>query len=163
MAIIFKTRDKINAKIYKEDNTGESGYLGVKFPMNAQTSNRSRGLLFDVSYTTEEQAISNYINLLFTKQGERYMHPNYGVGIWYYVFEQNSIAMRTELQSIIQEQASRYLPYIINDRIEVFATDNDADQNRLNIQIDFRVTEQGANRTVVIFQDSSGNGVVELN
>jgi len=162
MAIIFKTRNKINAKVYPEDKIVNSGYLGVKFPMNAQSGNASKGLLFDVSSTTEEQAISNYINLLFTKQGERYMHPNYGVGIWYYVFEQNSLQVRQELEDIIRYQASEYLPHIINEKIEVTGAVDDVEENTMRIFIEFRVTEQGANRTVVIFNDTDGNGVVEL-
>ena len=62
--------------------------VGIKFPLNGNAS-KSRSGFFNTSQTTEEQAITNYVNLLMTKPGERYYHPKYGIGIQLYLFEQN--------------------------------------------------------------------------
>jgi phage baseplate assembly protein W len=110
-----------------------------------------------MSKTTEEQAISNYVNLLLTKKGERYMQPEFGIGIQFYLFEQNVDSLRLELESEIYRQASFWLPYIINHKIDVrpkadvpgLAGDP---ENALQIVITFSVTEAGANRTIALFQ-----------
>lgn len=144
-------------KYYPQDEHIQEGYLGIKLPMNNSLGN-SKDQLFNLSKTTEEQAISNYINLLFTKPGERYMQPEFGVGIQRYLFEQDVDVVRSELEDLIRAQADFYLPYIFNDNIEVLSGASDTvpelgpeSENSLYIRITFRVTESGANKTVVIF------------
>lgn len=61
----------IDIKYYPEDTNKDSGTLGIKLPMNA--IDKKSGGTFSMSHTTEEQSISNFINLLLTKSGERYM------------------------------------------------------------------------------------------
>lgn len=141
-------------KYYPEDDT--NGTLGVLLPMNGRSDRASDGF-FAMSKTTEEQAISNYVNLLLTKKGERYMQPEFGIGIQFYLFEQNVDSLRLELESEIYRQASFWLPYIINHKIDVrpkadvpgLAGDP---ENALQIVITFSVTEAGANRTIALFQ-----------
>ena len=64
-----------NYKSYPPDTT--KGTLGIKLPMNSKTG---RGV-FNMSYNTEDQSVSNFVNLLMTRQGERYMQPEFGVGL----------------------------------------------------------------------------------
>lgn len=147
-------------KYYPEDTDATHGTLAIKLPMN---NNRSKGNsgLFNMSYTTEEQSVSNYVNLLLTLPGERYMQPEFGIGIQRRIFEQNTVGLRSEIQNDIETQSRYWLPYIVNHRIDIsdaadipsLASDS---ENGIHIKITFSVTEVGANKTIVIF----GNGGV---
>lgn len=145
----------VDIKYYPEDVGKEYGTLGIKFPMNAAGGTSSGGV-FNMSYTTEEQAVSNYINLLLTKKGERYMQPTYGVGLQLRLFEPNTGGLRNDIELDIRQQAKYWLPYIVNHDIQVRFADNveglaaDA-ENAIQILITFSVTEGGANRTMRIF------------
>lgn len=141
-------------KRYPEDVVSDTGTVGILLPTNAKNTKSG---LFATSNTTEQQAISNYINLLLTFRGERYMQPEYGCGLPGYLFEQNVEAIRNEIELIIRTQAAFWLPYIVNHRIEVKPRADagivDADpENAIQVVITFSVTEFGANKQIVIFQ-----------
>jgi phage baseplate assembly protein W len=145
-------------KYYPEDLGREFGSLGIKLPTN-NMGGKTAGGIFNLSYTTEEQAISNYVNLLLTRKGERYMQPNFGIGIQEKIFEQSTAGLRSDIELEIKHQAGYWLPYIINHRIDVrFGGDANipalgADSDHgIQIIINFSVTESGANRTITIFQ-----------
>lgn len=148
-------------KYYPEDNPN-SDYIGIKFPTNGNVS--SNGGFFNMSRTTEEQAVTNYINLLLTKRGERYMQPSYGIGLPYRLFEPNTAQLRQLIKLEIEQQSAIWLPYIINHNIEVqdgidILGMNPTDaENGIRILIEFSVTEKGANRQITVFQD---NGKVQ--
>jgi len=148
-------------KIHPADYNKNFGSLGIKLPMNA---NRfyNKSDVFNLSYTTEEQAVSNYINLLLTKKGERYMQPNLGVGLYYYIFEANTIDVRRQLEEEINTQAELWLPYIFNDEISVVEYTGDNSGHGINIIIKFRVSESGANKTISFFPGINGNIDVEI-
>ena len=148
-------------KYYPEDEQN-SNFIGIKFPTNGNVS--SNGGFFNMSRTTEEQAVTNYINLLLTKRGERYMQPSYGIGLPYRLFEPNTAQLRQLIKLEIEQQSAIWLPYIINHNIEVqdgidILGMNPTDaENGIRILIEFSVTEKGANRQITVFQD---NGKVQ--
>lgn len=143
-------------KYYPEDEREEYGFIGAKFPLNGFQT-KTLGGFFNMSRTTEEQAVTNYINLLLTRKGERYMLPSYGIGLQYYLFEQNTEAIRTEIEFEIERQAAYWLPYIVNHKIDVVgrATNgvsvNGDQENAIQIIITFSVENSNANKTIVIF------------
>lgn len=150
-------------KYYPED-VQDFGTIGILLPMNSRPDTTGDGV-FATSRTTEDQAVSNYINLLLTKKGERYMQPQFGVGLPFKLFEPNTQIVQIEIEQEIRNQASFWLPYIINESIEVrnpkdilglSGTDED---NAVQIIITFRVTESGANRTIVIFQSEGRTNI----
>lgn len=149
-------------KYYPEDLNSNSGTLGIKLPMN----NRKGNGMFNMSRTTEEQAVSNYVNLLLTKKGERYMQPEFGIGIQFYLFEQNTQGLRIQLEHEIRRQSAFWLPYITNHNIEVREKAKipglTESENAIQIVITFSVTEQGANRQIVLFA-ANGQTNVEIN
>tara|TARA_R110000822_G_scaffold128195_39_gene264021 strand:- start:4281 stop:4751 length:471 start_codon:yes stop_codon:yes gene_type:complete len=143
-------------KYYPQDVNANYGSLGIKFPMNAKGSKSDRGV-FNVSYTTEEQAISNYINLLLTRPAERYMQPNFGIGLQERVFEQNTKGLREDIKLDITQQSQHWLPYIFTHSIEIGTGENipslGADSGHgIHIVITFSVTENGANIRMSLFQ-----------
>lgn len=140
-------------KYYPEDQQ-DYGSLGVLLPMNSSGNN---GGIFNTSRTTEEQAVSNYVNLLMTYKGERYMQPQFGVGLPLKLFEQNTDILQLEIEQEIRNQANFWLPYIINESIVVRTAKGipglsaGNEENAIQIVITFRVTESGANRQIVVF------------
>lgn len=77
--------------------------IGVVFPFNANS-------VFYSSFTTQEQAKSNLINVLLTEPGERVMEPNFGVGLKKLLFE-NQIK-EDEIEGRIKDQCAFYVPEV---------------------------------------------------
>jgi phage baseplate assembly protein W len=153
---------KIMNKLFPSDYYKESSTLAIKLPMNNAKFNQS-SQIFNMSSTTEEQAISNYINLLLTKNGERFMQPNFGVGLLYYIFEQNTDALKVILSTQIRDQTAIWMPYIKLIDVKINTYDNKlGDENSVNIQIQFNVMNSNANRTISVFADETQNVNIEV-
>lgn len=116
------------------------------------------GGLFNLSYTTEEQSVSNLKNLLLTRKGERPFQPEFGSDVYSLLFENIGSDLSDRLSESLREDINLWLPYIIIDDIIV---DTEPDRNYVKIQLSFRVTEQGANQQIVVFVDSAGTTTVE--
>jgi hypothetical protein len=93
------------------------------------------------------------------------MQPQFGVGLPLKLFEQNTDQLQIEIEQEIRNQANFWLPYIINESIVVknakgipglSGTNEDA---AIQIVITFRVTESGANRTIVAFQQEGRTNI----
>ncbi len=150
----------MNFKLHPADYNKHNSTLGLKLPTNSIKSDNISGI-FNMSNTTEDQAVSNYVNLLLTKPGERYMQPEFGVGLYLYIFENNTTELAFLLKTKIEEQASMWLPYIINDDILIkdYYEQEGNDKQGINIIIKFRATESGANKTISAFP---GNDSVDI-
>lgn len=120
--------------------------VGVKLPFGGAG-------IFQLSYTTEEQAISNLKNLVLTRKGERPFQPLFGTDVYSLLFEQKTPFTGDNLKSTISEDIRFWLPYIVLDDLIV---DSDPNTNRVDISIRFRVTETGANQTIIIRVDQQG-------
>ena len=111
---------------------------------------------FRLSYSTEEQVISNMVNLLLTRKGERPMQPTFGSLIPDFLFEPNTGSNRELLQESIEEDIRFWLPYVTLIQVSVLSSDDiligqyDSDHNVI-IKIEFYVGQSGANRTVTVF------------
>jgi len=128
--------------------------IGVKLPFSTK-----QGGLFELSYTTEDQAISNLKSLLLTKKGERMMRPNFGTGLWQKLFEKNTEDFKPLLEREMRNDISYWLPYIIIYKLDITnANTNSLDVNEhgISITLHFRVTEQGANQTITLNATTSG-------
>tara|TARA_B100001093_G_C26567021_1_gene901256 strand:+ start:121 stop:558 length:438 start_codon:yes stop_codon:yes gene_type:complete len=126
--------------------------VGITLPFG-----KSSGL-FNLSYTTEEQSISNLKNLLLTRKGERVFQPNFGSNIPSLLFEQMNSSLEVDLEQSLRDDIGFWLPYISIDDILI---QPDFDRNLVRIELSFRVTEQGANTQIIIFVDSAGNTIIE--
>lgn len=120
--------------------------VGVKLPFGGAG-------VFQSSYTTEEQAISNLKNLVLTRKGERPFQPLFGTDVYSLLFEQKGPFTGDNLKLNIREDINFWLPYILLDDLIV---DSNPDTNRVDISIKFRVTETGANNTIIIQVDQQG-------
>lgn len=126
--------------------------IGVQLPFG------KNGGLFSLSYTTEQQSISNLKNLLLTRKGERPFQPEFGSDVYSLLFENIGSSLSDNLSQSLTDDINFWLPYIIIDNINV---DVQPDNNYVRIELSFRVTEQGANQQIILFIDSAGTTTIE--
>ena len=100
--------------------------IGVAFPLDETN-------MFTGTPTTKEQVKTNLINLLLTRRGERVNHPEYGVALQDYLFE-NEINTDLLFEEIFS-QIQFYIP-----EITLVDTDVDfiPDEHTLNIKVTYR-------------------------
>tara|TARA_R110002153_G_scaffold64821_9_gene173767 strand:+ start:893 stop:1390 length:498 start_codon:yes stop_codon:yes gene_type:complete len=100
---------------------------------------RMSGGVFNSTYTTKDQVKANIKNLVLTNPGERYYHPNFGVGVQSLLFENVTKDLLKSLGNKIEAQVSLWLPYITIRDI-VINTDR-VDHHELKIKIDYVIFE----------------------
>jgi phage baseplate assembly protein W len=117
--------------------------VGIKLPFTGKNGN-----LFDLSYSTHDQAISNLKNLLLTRRGERIMEPYFGTTIQDSLFEPNTESLIDLVRNSITEAITFWLPYIIINSLDVenvIASLGNQQEHGVQITLNVSVTENGAN------------------
>jgi len=111
--------------------------LSVALPLTIDPTFGPYGL----NTTYEDLATQNLKMLLLTNPGERIMHPNFGVGLRSYLFEQNTPLTFDDIKRDIQKQCARYLPYIGIDRIQFYTSEvsSNMDPNFMGITVFFTI------------------------
>lgn len=101
--------------------------IGILLPFN-----NPRGI-FQRSYTTKDQVLTNLTNLLLTVKGERYFQPEFGTDIRAILFENitDEEEFKDRLRSEIQNAIVVWLPYLNIQTIQV----------ELNMESDGRITD----------------------
>ena len=141
---------------YQPINETPDQAIGISLPFNKSSARRlvsgnyasgsiGAGSVFNSTFTTEEQVISNLKNLLLTRKGERLMQPNFGTNIQDSLFQPNTRLLVEELKSSITDDITFWLPYIEIIDIDVIRS---TDNNAINIQLQFRVSDLGANQVI---------------
>ncbi len=110
--------------------------------------------IFDTTFTTEEQAISNLKNLLLTRKGERPFQPLFGTMVPSFLFENITTKLLDKLKQGLQKDIEFWLPYINIDEIIV---EDLQEENRINISFSFSVGESGANQIIILNVDEQGS------
>ena len=143
--------------------------IGIKLPFNASAPGKrydtvynatiSGASIFPLSYTTEEQAISNLKNLILTKKGERLYHPDFGTRLQSLLFENiNSDFFTDEVENSLKEDIGKWLPYIFINSIDVnvlpYKSISDV-TNGISVLIDFRLRNSESNQTIAIQFDGN--------
>ena len=148
---------------YEPNNSNPDKAVGILLPFNKSSDGRNDqqnyasgslggGGVFEQSYTTEEQSVSNLKNLLLTIKSERVMQPDFGTNIRASLFEPNTIALKESLQDSLKEDIYKWLPYIKVDGIDIL---NDINNYSLSIRIRYRVSEHGANKVIIILANEN--------
>ncbi len=96
---------------------------------------------FDVNYLSTEQIKTNISNLLRTKEGERVMYPNFGTGLHRLLFNNIDGDLETQIISTIENAFQTWLPYVNLDSIDVDISPEMIDQNKVGIQVNYRLTD----------------------
>jgi len=87
----------------------------------------------------------NFKMLILTLPGERVMLPEFGVGIYKFLFEPYGAQLNNKIAATIRSQAKRYLPYLDIRSIQ-FGPKPSApgsatpEPNSLNIAIEYKIT-----------------------
>ena len=110
--------------------------------------------IFDTTFTTEEQAISNLKNLLLTRKGERPFQPLFGTMVPSFLFENITTKLLDKLKQGLQKDIEFWLPYI---NMEEIIVEDLRDENRINISFSFSVGESGANQIIILNVDEQGS------
>ena len=133
--------------------------VGIMLPMTD-----TDGKLFKLSYTTQEQAISNLKNLLLTIRGERPMQPLFGTNIQKSLFQPITNSLLESIENNVMKAIEFWLPYIIVDdfRIEgFFGTVNGMQEHGIYLKLWVKITTEGANVPITIFYTPSTIQVIE--
>ena len=128
--------------------------VGIKLPFIGKTGN-----LFELSYSTEEQAISNLKNLVLTRPGERILQPLFGTELQNALFEQNDDILKERIQNSITEAVEFWLPYIgINElNIQtVVAVDGTKEEHGITISMKVSVNDIPSEVPITFLVTTSG-------
>ena len=89
--------------------------LSPKFPLTYSGADGHYSL--NKAYSSMIQ--QNLKNLVLTSPGERLMDSDFGVGLYNFLFELDSVDLRDELTTRISQQVTRYMPFVNIENIEV--------------------------------------------
>ena len=91
--------------------------------------------------TYKDLVKQNFKNLMFTIPGERVMDLDFGIGLKRFLFEMDDPAVYSRISGRIEQQVSKYLPYIaITDiKFDSAAIDESLDPNYLSIAITYTI------------------------
>lgn len=92
--------------------------IGINIPI----TRGSQGF-FSQTFTTSDAIKSNLRNLLFTKNGERPMNPNFGNNLSTLLFESDSEVNKEAIKDKIKNVVNRYIPEVIINSIDVESSD----------------------------------------
>lgn len=141
---------------YQPVNEAPDTAIGIPLPFNMASKARpgssnyasgsiSGNSVFGSTYTTAEQSVSNFKNLLLTRKGERIMQPNFGTNIYDLLFENNTQDVRSLIKKTLIKDVKYWLPYILINDVETIVS---ADMHQLTIAIHFQITSVGSNLVI---------------
>ena len=86
-------------------------------------------------------ARQNLKNLILTSPGERIMIPEFGVGIKNYFFQQINGDVFSELSTNINDQVSRYMPFVNIEEIKFVTSEDNSTLafNEVGVSIKFNL------------------------
>jgi len=113
-----------------------------------------KGNSFDYELISSYQELvrQNLKNVLLTNPGERIMDINFGVGLNSFLFEQDSEILYSKITGRINEQVSKYLPYvkILDVVFNSFLNNPNMNENTLSVKVLYRVVPLNANASIEI-------------
>ena len=133
--------------------------VGIKLPIVGKD-----GKLFDLSYSTEDQAISNLKNLILTRQGERIMQPLFGTKLQDSLFEQNDDILKASIKDSINQAVAFWLPYINIDSLEIetviAVSGTSREEHGVRISLKVSINDQEANTTITFLATATTVAVI---
>jgi len=108
--------------------------ISVKLPLVYSPEDGPYALNKNISESVQQ----NFKMLLLTIPGERIMNSDFGIGIQKYLFENDTIELRTKLSSRIKSQVSKYMSFI-KVRDVIMPDINEQQGNYLTISIKYYI------------------------
>ena len=81
--------------------------------------------------TTRQTTKQNFKCLMLTAPGERIMDPEFGVGLYKYIFRLKNRDLETEIKRNIRGQVKKYMPFVEVRQVN-FQTNNDPSSQNYN-------------------------------
>ncbi len=111
--------------------------------------------IFEINYSSDEQALANLKNLLVTTKGERYHQIKFGSDLPYIIFEPNVYELKEEISEIILSAVSEWLPYINITGIDIVTAEDSPDlDHNIQITIRFNINSLVENKIVIFAQET---------
>ena len=131
--------------------------IGVTFPFSGQA-------IFNSSYTTMDQAISNLKNLLLTMRGERYIVPNFGTNLVQALFQPATPELKEFIINDITSAIAFWLPYIVIIELTVNTFEDDPSlDTSINVILKFSVDTSNSEQSITIVASDEGISIVAGN
>ena len=108
--------------------------VGVSLPFNGPAGP------FNKTYSTQEQAKYDLINLLLTNKGERLFNPDFGTDLRPVLFEPITEDIVPLIKNLITTSVDTYVPAIIVSDIII---KKDEDHNTISITVIYRMRVSG--------------------
>ena len=115
--------------------------IGVSLPFNGPAGP------FNKTYSTQEQAKSDLINLLLTNKGERVFNPDFGTDLKPVLFEPITEDIIPLIKSLIVDSVNTYVPAVIVSDITI---KKDEDQNTISITVTYRMRVSGQSDQITV-------------
>lgn len=93
---------------------------------------------FQLNKTIEETVKQNFRNLILTVKGERIMDPNFGVGLYSYLFQNYNLGTIHDLREEAISQTRKYMPFV--DILDFKIADSNTNPNQIYIYIRYSVS-----------------------
>ena len=95
---------------------------------------------YRLNRTLKEVVAQNLKMLVLTSPGERVMEPDFGVGLYNFLFELNTTHTRTSIKEKIRQQVKKYMPFITRMKIEFGEHEGmEIDRNYLAVVITYAI------------------------
>jgi phage baseplate assembly protein W len=128
--------------------------LGIKLSFNDVG-------IFSTNYSSTDQAKANLRNLILTKVGERYEQPTFGCNLLNVLFQPMSDDIIGNINEIIQNPVSYWLPYITIENIDVKTNlDEIVTDHTIKITIEYTVPSAIETQSIVVF--AGENGILKI-
>jgi len=115
--------------------------VGVSLPFNGPAGP------FNKTYSTQEQAKFDLINLLLTNKGERIFNPDFGTDLRPVLFEPITEDIVPLIKNIVTTSVDTYVPAIIVSDVTV---KKDEDNNTISITVTYRMRVSGQSDQITV-------------
>jgi phage baseplate assembly protein W len=135
------------------DNIFPDVAIGIKLPIVT-----TGGRLFNQSYSTQDQAISNLKNLMLTRQGERLYQPLFGTRLQDALFEQDTDTIKELISTSIYSAVSFWLPYITIKKLTIqtiVVVDGTKEEHGITVSMTVMVNGQPSETPITFLITSS--------
>ena len=122
--------------------------LSVRLPL---TRNSSDGFTMIKSF--KAMVKQNFKMLVLTNPGERIMVPDFGVGMYTFLFEPNNPLLYEQIRERILTQAKKYLPFVrvVDVSFQSFEDSADFDEKRkVSVSIKYIITPLNASDVLTV-------------
>jgi phage baseplate assembly protein W len=116
--------------------------IGVSLPFNGPAGP------FNKTYSTQEQAKSDLINLLLTDKGERVFNPEFGTDLKRVLFEGITEDIVPLIQNLITTNVSIFVPDVIVSDIIVDTENKETNTISITVTYKMRISGQADQITV---------------